>query len=811
VDNALRALFGDVDVDPFALEEVKKQIADVRPQQLKSVVGAHFFGKWSRKVNFHRRWIPMPLFENRFIQEGKGAFPVLRALQSQQSIAAINHTAGRIGDNGSIWDILQAIYSQMYYEVGLISTPSAVKVDRKTGEILGPFDNEVRYVPSAPKETVLESSLDGRSLSEEDRRLEAQEASQASFQPQDFVTGVEARLTSYTTKPQLIFAVPPACNVLWESMIMRHQYSENYREQPTRLVISEGNLFNTIAGEKQDHSLMEYINLIQAVGYPNDAQEGLDRRLGRRGNVPNAYINPHNLLVWPEEFFKGPVYINRSIPPWFMYLSFSQDDPAVNQRASKNYKAIGKALYEWADGEKKAAEAGITRKESGGLFGDDVVTTDTTKQKLALDLREFLKDLEAARKEPISETPKTTFDWISLVVRAEKLGYKRSQDKLDTLKSTSYSDGSISSQRVYRLYAKYEYYRAKYGKRNGAAATIFNPYLVPAYPLVVWDDNETQYHTFGYAVTITHSLTAMSAQTTVNYSFGRTFGEFFDELVATRQAQGEDNLNEADPEAVRKRTKEILDSGQPLSLYEQEAVDERNDKESAEETSTEKQAGRTKNEEEIARKLAIQSLATPIDAVPANPIQDVRIMFQRNAEAAEVYNRMFWRNAADSEFPIGGLRQSIFDVWEMVSFVEQTDAGEQVRSIPTTGNVDLQDFDSGFVPAEKYKRYAENPDEAMQFASRPICTLDEWIQLQREYGIPITTENKIAADAPRQGKGAPYAAKILNLAPGPGSRPIPTEAGNVQEPINADTRLDWQSRLLRLREKFYNRDEPKTA
>jgi hypothetical protein len=109
----------------------------------------------------------------------------------------------------------------------------------------------------------------------------------------------------------------------------------------------------------------------------------------------------------------------------------------------------------------------------------------------------------------------------------------------------------------------------------------------------------------------------------------------------------------------------------------------------------------------------------------------------------------------------------------------------------------------------------------MKFASRPICTLTEWIDLQRERGIPMVPaapgeplklNSIISADDPKQGKGAPYAVKILDLAPGPGDAPerIPS-TGNIKAPINADTRRDWQSILLRFREKFYHEDEPKLA
>jgi len=765
VDNMFRSTFGDVDVDPFVMAAYQEQIADGKPADLKSVVGLNFFSRWSRKVNFHRRWIPMPVFENAFIYTGRGPFPVLRAVQSKQAIEAINSTAGRLGDNGSLWDLLRTIFQQMYYEVGAIASPSVVKVNRKSAEIVGPVDDSVRY------------------QRERGARTTPLPPTNVAFHgpPQEQIdeSSFETRMTGFVTKPQLLFAVPPACNVIWKSMVQRHQYSEDYANQPTRLVISEGNLFNTIAGGDVDQNLMEYINIVQAVGYPQGAQDGLDRRLGRNGNLPNAFLNAHNHLVWPEEFFKGPVYLNRPIPSWFQYLNWAQQEYAPDGVKSQ-YANVGSDVYKWV-----------------GKTGN--VAKDQEKAKKAL-LKQITEDTKNG-----GATVGDGKRWAKRVLEARALGFPKDKasELMKVLTEAGQTDASVSTMRTYRLYARYEYFREKYSKRNGAVQMIFNPYIVPGYPMVVWDDDETQYSTFGYTFSVTHSLSANGAQTSVNYTFGRTFQEFFHDLL-NQFVDTTEEVDDADPAATRALEGEeqrILTS----TLY-------TSDIEGADQP--DKTAQQRKEEARRSRMLELIRLAA--DAVPTNPIDEIRAQFQHNASAEEVYLKLFWKNDP-TEFPDSQTRKAIFDVRHMVDAVDLDDAARVVpntkKPVSSADPDDIVNFVTGFVPQADYEEYNTNPDAAMRFASRPVCTLDEWIDFQREYGIPEHAKKEllVAADDPLEGKGAPYYRKILDLTAGPGKAPTPTLLGNITTPVGADTRYDWQSILLRFREKVYLNLEPKIA
>ncbi len=781
VDNMFRAVFGDLDVDPFTLAAYKAQVASGEPKDLKSVVGLHFFSRWARRTNFHRRWMPMPLFENNFLDKERGAFPVLRAVQSDQAIKAVQGAAGRLGDDGSLWDLLRSIYGQMYYEVGIMSSPSAVRVNRKTGETLG-----------ALKPGTKEWWHPGMVTTHPAPSTEPSEPGFATV-PQEVVTGTEGRLTSYVTKPQLLFAVPPACNVVWKSMILRHQYSENYSQEPTRLIMSEGNLFNTISTGGTDANMMEFINQTMAVGYPQDAQDGLDRRLGRNGNTPNLYINPHNYLVWPEEFFKGPVYVNQSIPSWFMYLSYGQDGAAptggsTNEAANKIQKVAG---------------------DLSEFFGKvDVTGVDAAD---VAKLNEY-SDAAKALAKGTTVTGQATVSLKTMVTDANNK-YRMSKDEavglLTVLSEVGGTAEGESMQRTYQLYARYEFFRKKYASRNGGVQMIFNPYIVPGYPMVVWDDDETQFSTFGYAFSVSHTLSPGQATTSVSYTFGRTFEEFYKELLGAWTEAEEERFDDSERRRANAQTK--------LTIAAEEEIERTRASQLDIVLGGDGLIIETEEEEEAAKLQAArdqfqEDKGLRTDSVPANPIDEIRVQFQHNDNAAEVYKRLFYQSDDATEFL--GKRKPIFDVWSMVDRVSLDDTGLPPVDPPVQGLEAIEDGDkdTGYVPSQDYRVFNENPDEAMRFASRPICTLEEWVNIQQDKGVSnVEDSNIVSAEDPYAGKGAPYMIEVLQLVAGPGDAPTPTPYGNINGASNADTRLDWNTLLKRFRQKFYYKTQPKNA
>ena len=112
-----------------------------------------------------------------------------------------------------------------------------------------------------------------------------------------------------------------------------------------------------------------------------------------------------------------------------------------------------------------------------------------------------------------------------------------------------------------------------------------------------------------------------------------------------------------------------------------------------------------------------------------------------------------------------------------------------------------------FKPSAAYKPMFEEAAYAMRNKARPICTLEEYINFH-EKGVRV---GRIEPNDRTQGKGGVFYEKILNLKQGPGDSPVLDQDNNLQSPIEADTRADWETRLLNYRKKVIYQLHPQEA
>lgn len=84
--------------------------------------------------------------------------------------------------------------------------------------------------------------------------------------------------------------------------------------------------------------------------------------------------------------------------------------------------------------------------------------------------------------------------------------------------------------KLFQLYARYELYRTRFESRAGGVTMAFNPYIVPGFPAVIFDEKTSGFDTFGYVTKVKHRLSVMSGSptmiTTANFTFSRSFAEF---------------------------------------------------------------------------------------------------------------------------------------------------------------------------------------------------------------------------------------------------------------------------------------------
>jgi hypothetical protein len=407
---------------PFdlAYNVVRGLIMDTAPADKKCIPAVNFFSRWTRRQQFHNKWVALPFLDeqsdakgNTLTSQSPGIFPVLRAAQSDQAVKAIEQQAWPSLSGGSIYTTLKQILDTVYMEVAMLPTPAAVGT-YTNGSIFG----KPQLV--TPKQTGLFMP-------------------ESFFQPGAHDAGLidpkkPIRLTNYFVKPQMFFGLPPVCNVIFPSMTPDIQYSENFATQPTRLYFEDSALPD-LTGKEAKPQTKEFFIKALARAYPPAADNRYQAKV--LGKTPNE--TGKNVLIWPEEFFKGPVTARYPAPPWLMYF------------ASQN--------------------------QGAGIPAGKGTAAPTTK-------------------------------------------------------SVSPTEGSSNSdQDLYVLYAQYEYFKQCYSQRGGAVTCAFQPYLVPGFPMMVFDDFQAKMHIIGYLMNVTQQFTSQSVVTSANFSYARTIYEFFQDIA----------------------------------------------------------------------------------------------------------------------------------------------------------------------------------------------------------------------------------------------------------------------------------------
>jgi len=528
--------------------------SDYIPRGASSVPGKNFFARWLKMTGFHRRWAALPLMED--IGED-GCFPILKATQDTNTLPALQQQIGQsIGNAGSAWQLLQQVLGYMYMEIGTIPCPPAVVTEKKTGIIEG------KGYPTQNK-----------------------------FQS----------LVTFFVKPQCMFALPPACNVVFPSMLDRYTFTETYVTQPTRVYLGESFISNVI-NQSQNGGVSAIVKELLTTGYPLDVKKRM------QDLADGQQANNKNFLLFPEEFFKGPVSRRLNAPPW-MYLLAQQEGAYTSKQT-----ALEKELEIFAGSE-----------------------------------------------------------------AAEPLG------------------------KLFDMYAEYEYFRSRFAERSGGVSLAWNPYIVPGFPLAVFDEEEAGFHTMGYVNSLTLSMAAGDPprmSTAVNLSFMRTMHEFMGLLGATGGSAAGD---------------------------------------------------------------------TELDIAPVEIIPDVSENFQRVQNAHTIYKGLLFRNE-----PMA--KSAVFNWKDMLDvrneFGDLLDLDTDSWKLDTYIKLD---------PKAEYQDLFENYDAGMRYASRPVCTLREYIETWHGRPIEDLVEDGTvrgeyrsfyspASDRGDQ-QGAIFWGRIYKLVQGPGNTP----------------------------------------
>lgn len=273
----------------FLYNTVRGMMSSRIPAERRSIPAANFFTRWARLNNFHNRFAATPFFDE--ITDNANIFPVLRALQNTSAIDVIvRNLLPNIQNAGSFWDMMQVVFASMFMEVAMIPSMPLVTVD-------------------------LASSLVQQTDFAEHKLVDSFGAWVSGLRTDSRKTKPK-RIPSYFAKPQMLFSVPPACNAIFPSQIMSLAYEENYATQPTRLYFNDETLTKLMRAPQ--NGVTDTINNALSAGYPFEAD------LGAKLQNKFGVFNGKNFLLYPEEYFKGPVMDRRDVPPWLNWLGQSQ-------------------------------------------------------------------------------------------------------------------------------------------------------------------------------------------------------------------------------------------------------------------------------------------------------------------------------------------------------------------------------------------------------------------------------------------------------------------------------------------------------
>lgn len=667
---------------------VDRRLNDQQPIR-RAVPAVNFFSRWVRKRNFINRFAALPMFEDDTSSTTKGVFPILQAVQATTALQSIQqNVAAPIGNAGTIWDVLKETYGHVLFEIAMLPTAPAARVrivdatGASDGTIIGPGNMSINEVD------VLKNPV---------------------------------RLLNYFVKPQMFFGIAPTCNVMFPCMTSSISYSESYVAQPTRTYVNDQFISSALTSNV-------FVAAALSFGYPTEVDAVLREKTGapvqkdsasgevKPGNKGNTSWSGKNLLVFPEEFFKGPVISRMPVPPWFTYL--------------KN----------------REGKTDTTASES----------PENANLQEAASLRDLMFD-----------------------------------------------------------YVKYEHYRGRYEKRGGAVNMAWNPYVVPGFPCVIFDHKSSGFHNVGYLSNVTQNLSVGSMTTAVNYSLARTVPEMLDllnqEVAKTKVPYGSAPLEPiaAIRDIIQDFTKAeqfynaLFFQRQPMKDGKKASFDFR------------EVLGYARADGKVDPiKLETQVVGASTLGKPLTVTTTTTGGSTNNVNAS----------ANQSTVAAGATTANT------VSTTSQVATGavyEQTVLVNTlTGTRDVVPL-KGFVPV--FNQY----DTAMQYISRPICNLTDYLKFlhgsQKEINT-LVREGQVQLGDARFGKKITYFKRIRKLTYNPAYTPTPAEVGvtttdtnppaadeNNPTPYTAplvgaidasETRADWDAALVAYQAEMYSRKGP---
>ena len=698
--------------------------------------GVHFFARWARKWNYINRWAPSPYIEGADLAlANDGVFPVLQGLRNDTSLNALKAMAEQ-QTFSSMGEFLTTLMGQMYYEYTDLPNMPAVTYDLVNGKIQGP-----------PEFKQTANNLEGKG-------------------PADNLKPI--RLLQHITKPQLHFCAVPRCNIIFPSMIEAYQYAEGYTGQITRLYTVDPGLASYTGADTNSLALRAL-----KTGFPYQVKQFLN------GAKLSALLSDKNFLVFPEEYFRGPVIQEAELPRWFIHL------------ANATLTAVKEAAKE-ATSLQADLNAAIERLSAMyDVYAKYEYYKNRSSQKSGAVTTRFNPYVVPGFPAVIIDNPETNVHVFCYVM---SVSHSLSPQGMQT--TISYSFAQTFDQ----------FFETYVNEVSGAGGSQL--------PQVLYNEAKAALDSYDAAFMEKYRHlyeVAMPGEATIMKD-----GKPVDAVIyARQQLLRERESFQGERAALLDRMSLAAAEIAPAAYKQVEAARKAYDDilAKAESTSQERSvAEKALKDAEAAFADAVASTPVP-DMVPASPVMAVQRRFQVFANAEQYYNAIFRQYQSDG-------RSEVFNWKTMLGALQNDGRVERLNTTITTTETkvtpkptedtatpkavtvtkrsattnSIRFGPNGYALMPEYAALGRESDLAMDYIARPIVTLDEYIDFSGNRGVKQEAVNTGAA---------PYYVKILDLKQGPGADPGYDEAsGNPKALVLTDTRRNWEDRLLNYRLKM---------
>lgn len=284
---------------------------------------------------------------------------------------------------------------------------------------------------------------------------------------------VEKSVVESIIKPQIPFYYAPLCNVLLPNMFTSVQVNQIDGEIPTRITVidttassTQDNPYTLSVSYRAPQSIRESIvigRMALKASQDQDSVKTLRDTTGSSYNIPGKY-----------ELGRGIVHKKLAMPNWLAHYTKDQDgnraannDQQFPEKDSLEGKNLMNLQYAWTQ-----------------RYGYKTVIDDAT-----------------GTSSNVRDTSR------------------------DTLNPYSPRAGIMAYERLLFNAADYDYSKSVASSRSGTVDALFNPYIVPGYPMDIIDSNANHPSFHAVCSSVTHSITSRGLATNIGFLAAVSYAE----------------------------------------------------------------------------------------------------------------------------------------------------------------------------------------------------------------------------------------------------------------------------------------------